>query len=70
MKAFTIRGHLIYIDTDERIIRITEDGKDINLKISPSTRVPGGFEAIIGQDVEAVVINDKVRHVSILQNEE
>jgi hypothetical protein len=67
VKAEVYKGQLIYADTDEGQIRITEkgSGKVITINIHSSTFIPDawGWEGLMAQDVEAVVVNGQARRV-------
>ena len=73
MKAFITKGQLIYIDTDEGEIQIMDraDGQITELDIDTHTRLPAsyGWEDLVGNDVEAIVVGGKTAIVCLLAEE-
>jgi len=70
MHAEVLKGQLIYIDTEEGQIQIMDevDHQVTALNIDENTKLPANhsWERIVGDDIEAVVINGKTRSLYLL----
>ena len=67
MEAAAIKGRLTYVSEKRGVIDIMgeADNEAYNADITPDTQLPGstGWEDLIGQDVEAIVVDGKVTKI-------
>ena len=74
MRAVVIAGKLVYVDTEDGEIQIMDrtDHQVTDLNIDQDTKLPTGhsWEMLVGDDIEAVVINGKTQNVYLLTEEE
>jgi len=70
MIAQVITGRLTYIDTEENLIQIMDkvDSQVTDLDIDAQTKLPAsfGWERLVGEDVEAVVIDGRAESICLL----
>ena len=70
MIAQVITGRLTYVDTEENLIQILDraDSQVTDLDIGEQTKLPAslGWERLVGEDVEAVVIDGKADNICLL----
>lgn len=67
MKGYTLKGKLIYVDTDEGVVRIQPEGEEGTYKVKISDYVPKGprgWVDFLGCDVECIVVDDKLTQLS------
>ena len=70
MEASVLKGQLTYINTDKNYINITDDGESIRVEIIPETRIPTNeWQEIIGHEVEAIIIDSKVKTIEFAGEE-
>jgi hypothetical protein len=73
MKGQVLKGQLTYADTESDQIEITDmaDGEVTALNIDAQTRLPApyGWESLLGENVEATVIDGKTKNVCLLTQE-
>ena len=73
MQGEVLIGQLTYIDSEEGQIQIMDraDGQVTALDIDAHTRLPAsyGWESLVGEDVEAVAIDGRVKSISLLAQE-
>jgi len=71
MKGEVIKGELTYFDTSVGVVHITDkdDGRYTPIKFEPKTN-PFNFEGIIGADVTAIVIDDQLSEIFLIEEEE
>lgn len=71
MQGQVLKGQLTYIDTEKSIIQILDTADDdvITLDIDAQTHLPGswGWERLLGEDVEAIVIDGKTKNVCLIE---
>ena len=69
MEAVDIKGELTYINTDRGIVHIIDkaDNETVIADITSDTQLPRstGWEDLIGQDVEAIIIDGKVSEIAL-----
>lgn len=74
MHAEVFRGQLTYVDTDDGQIQITDrtDNQVTTLDFDADTRLSSlhGWESLVGDDIEVVVIDGKTKEVHSLPIEE
>jgi hypothetical protein len=73
MKGCVYTGQLASVDTDSGEIEVIEnDEQSYILSIDSGTRLcfGGDWENVLGENVEAIVIDDKTIKVTLIQNEE
>ena len=73
MHAEALKGKLTYVDTEEGRIEIVDkaNGRVIAVDIDDQTEVPMpyGWEGLVGEEVEAVVIDGKIKSIYLLLEE-
>ena len=73
MQGRVLKGQLTYIDTGKSQIQILDRADDevTTLNIDAQTCLPGswGWERLLGEDVEATVIDGKTKNVCLIEEE-
>ena len=71
MKATVMKGQVTYLDTEQGIVHITDkvDDEAVAVYSTPDTQLPQSlnWEDLIGQEVEAIVINDKAKEIYLIE---
>ena len=74
MRAVVLAGQLVYADTEDGKIQIMDrtDHHVTDLNIDQDTKLPIGhsWEMLMGNDIEAIVIDGKMQNVYLLTEEE
>jgi len=69
MHAEVFKGQLIYVDTEEGQIQLMDkaDNQVTTLNIDADTSLPGmiGWEGLLGDDIDVVVIDGKAKNVYV-----
>lgn len=74
MNAIVWKGQLVYVDTEKGQIQIVDeaDGRVITLNIDASTKLPRyeNWEDLMASDIEAVVVDGKIKTIYLVVEDE